>query len=189
VPVAVRSFVPAALLLLTLPGAALAAKGTVVDEQQRPLVDARVCYFVDRIELLCTLTDDQGHFELPVSANDTIRAHAEGYNPKIFSAVVQHGPVVLQRAPSLTVRLVDPAGEPLAGEVRISYPSGKEVGPFPINRSGLHIRRGLPPGEIRLRAVAEGFRESEPLAASLEAGEEAVVRIELRAEAEDEGAD
>ena len=36
------------------------------------------------------------------------------------------------------------------GQVLVSYPSGKERGPFPANRAGVRIRRGLLPGEIRV---------------------------------------
>ena len=53
--VVARAAVYAALLLLALSGSAWAAKGTVINEKRQPLVDARVCYFVDGIELLCTL--------------------------------------------------------------------------------------------------------------------------------------
>jgi len=171
------------LLALLLPGLCtviLAVEGTVLDENQKPIEGARVCYFVDKVELFCSLSDANGRYELPSSEVDTIRAHAKGYNPKIFSAAAQHRPVTLQRAPALRVRLVDRTGKPLPkGELLISYPSGKELGPFPVNRAGLQIRRGLNPGEIRVIGMADGFRRSDPVAVTLEAGEEAVVTIEM----------
>jgi hypothetical protein len=172
-----------AVLLLGLPVPVLAAAGFVVNAERKPIEGARVCYFVDSLELICTLTDKEGRWELPVSQTDTIRAHADGYNPTTFSAVAKQGPVVLERAPVLTVRLTDGAsGERIAkGEVLITYPSGKELGPFPTNKSGLRIRRGLLTGEIRLVGKAEGFRPSSPIAVQLEAGEETAVTIELAA--------
>ena len=124
-------------------------------------------YLVDTVELLCVLTDSEGWFELPDTTTDTLRASADGYNPTSFSAAGQQGPVVLKRAPVLEVRLNDAAkGEPIAeGEVFISYPSGRELGPFPTNQAGLRIRRGLKPGEIRLVGNAEGYRKSAPISA------------------------
>ena len=176
----------ALLLTLLLSGlftAALAGDGFVVNEKQEPIEGARVCYFVGNIELICSLTDEKGRYELPVSPTDTIRAHAEGYNPRIFSSAAEQGPITLQRAPVLNVRLVDRAsGDRLEkAEVMINYPSGKQLGPFPANKAGLRIRRGLPVGEIRVIGKADGFLNSDPVAVTLEAGEQTDVTIELTA--------
>ena len=172
-----------ALLLSSLFTATQAAEGILVNEKQEPIEGARVCYFVGNIELICSLTDEKGRYELPVSQTDTIRAHAEGYNPRIFSSAAEQGPVTLQRASVLNVRLVDRAsGERLEkAEVMISYPSGKELGPFPANKAGLRIRRGLPVGEIRVVGKADGFLDSDPVAVTLKAGEPSDVTIQLTA--------
>jgi len=171
------------LLLSSLFAATQAGEGILVNEKQEPIEGARVCYFVGNIELICSLTDEKGRYELPVSQTDTIRAHAEGYNPRIFSSAAEQGPVTLQRAPVLNVRLVDRAsGERLEkAEVIISYPSGKELGPFPANKAGLRIRRGLPVGEIRVVGKADGFLDSDPVAVTLKAGEPSDVTIQLTA--------
>jgi len=176
----------ALLLTLLLSGlftAALAGDGFVVNEKQEPIEGARVCYFVDNIELICSLTDEKGRYELPVSRTDTIRAHAEGYNPRTFSAAAEQGAVILKRAPVLNVRLVDRAsGDRLEkAEVMINYPSGKELGPFPANKAGLRIRRGLLAGEIRVIGKADGFLNSDPVAVILKAGEQTDVTLKLTA--------
>jgi hypothetical protein len=118
---------------------------------------------------------------LPASQKDTLRAHAEGYNPKTFSSAAQQGPVTLTPAPILMVRLIDAAsGEGIAqGEVFISYASGKELGPFPTNKAGLRIRRGLQVGEIRVVGKAAGFLTSDPVAVILKAGEPSNISIQL----------
>jgi hypothetical protein len=170
-------------LLSSLFTATQAGDGILVNEKQEPIEGARVCYFVGNIELICSLTDEKGRYELPVSQTDTIRAHAEGYNPRIFSSAAEQGLVTLQRAPVLHVRLIDRAsGERLEkAEVMVSYPSGKELGPFPANKAGLRIRRGLPVGEIRVVGKADGFLDSDPVAVTLKAGEPSDVTIQLTA--------
>lgn len=177
----IAASLPLGLCLVSLSGVVAAAVGTVVDDKYLPIEGARVCYFIDNVELLCTLTDAEGRYELPVSDTDTIRAHATGFNPKSFSIATQHGPVTLQRAPALKVRLVDAAtGDRIEkGEVIISYPTGKELGPFPANQAGLRIKRGLTAGEVRVVGKAAGFLDSDPAAVTLKPGEEADVLVRL----------
>jgi hypothetical protein len=159
----------------------LALDGTVVDEAGQPIVGARVCHFVDNLELLCTETDRQGRFQLPARETNTIRAHAEGFNPTFFNSASQVESVVLKRAPVLVVRLIDAStGERIQkGEVLVVYPSGKEQGPFPSNAAGVKIRRGLEAGEVRLVGTAEGYDSAKPHPITLEPGVERQVELKL----------
>lgn len=171
-------------LLLCVP--ALALTGVVTDERGEPIEEARVCYFVDHIEELCTLTTGSGYFELPDSQLDTIRIVATGYLPRRLPAVEPDAPIVLRVAASILVRLVDAgSGEGIAeGKVEIVHASG-QVRRFPANRAGVRVRT-YEPGLVTVTARAEGYRPGEPRRVELEAGRETEVEIRLaRAESSD----
>jgi hypothetical protein len=163
---------------------ALAATGTVKDTEGRPIADARVCHFQPetKVEIYCVGSDARGYFEIVDSDVNDLRITAEGYFPQTVPASGHHA-VVLERSPTLVVRLVDASTrEPLSkGEVFVIYPSAKKKGPFPTNRAGVRIARVLQPGEVRLIAHAEGYAPSEPFAVTLERGRQTEATLELRA--------
>ena len=168
------------LLLLAVSPAVLATDGTVVDSVGRPVVGAQACYVAGNADLYCSVTDDRGNFSLPDSEQDSLRVLAEGYMPKTVVASTLVAPIVLLRSPTLIVRLVDGEGERLnEGEVSVVYSTGQSRGPFPVNASGVRIRRVLPPGEARVVARAEGFRQEKPEPVELEAGKTSEVEIRL----------
>ena len=165
-------------------GSVAALEGKVVDSTGEPVVGARVCYAVERAELLCSATGDDGAFELPDSKMDTLRVVADDFLPIELGAASVVGPIVIRRAPTLVVRLVNAEnGEPIAdGAVSVVYSTGKVRGPFPVNASGVRVRRLLTPGEVRILAEAAGYRQPGATHVELESGEQTEVTIELRPE-------
>jgi hypothetical protein len=162
---------------------ALAATGTVKDSEGRPIADASVCHFQTetKVEIYCVGSDARGHFEIVDSEVNELRVSAVGYFPETVPASGHHA-IVLERSPTLLVRLVDAeTRRPLAkGEVFVIYPSAKKKGPFPTNRAGVRIARVLQPGDVRLIAHAEGYAPSEPVALTLDPGKESEATLELR---------
>jgi len=178
------SLVLGAAVALGLAGSAAALEGKVVDSSGEPVVGARVCYAVERAELLCSSTDDDGAFELPDSKMDTLRVIADDFMPLQLASASVVAPIVIQRTPTLTVRLIDAEnGEPISdGTVSIVYSTGRVRGPFPVNAAGVRVRRLLTPGEARILAEAEGYRQSGATHVELESGETTEVTIELHPE-------
>lgn len=161
---------------------ALALTGTVVDGQGDPIEGARVCYFVDSIEELCSLTDDAGFFEVPDSRLDTIRIVAAGHLPRTLPAVEQDAPIVMEAAAAILVRLIDAGtGGPIErGRVEILHSSGK-LRRFPCNRAGVRVRT-YEPGLVNVTGLAEGYRTVQQQRVELEAGKEAEVEIRMERE-------
>jgi hypothetical protein len=160
----------------------LAASGSVTDTSGKPIAKARVCHFQveTNIEPLCVETDTEGRFEVIDSASMKVRVSAPGFFPQTVAATGHHE-IVLERSPSLRVRLVDATTqEPIdEGEVFVIYPSARRKGPFPANRNGVLITRVLDPGQIRVIGRAEGYEESEAVAVELERGQESEATLEL----------
>lgn len=176
-----------AALALTLTGASLPARGfegTVVDGEGRAIKNARACYVVGNVELICSSTNEAGKFELPDSEVDSLRVVADDYLPRSLSAVATVAPIALELAPILVVRLIRSSDrKPIAdGQVSVMYSSGQIRGPFPVNASGVRIRRVLPPGAARLVAVADGFKQAAPRPVTLEAGKHVEIEIELESD-------
>ncbi len=176
-----------ATLVLALMGAALPAsafEGTVVDGAGRAIQGARACYVVGNVELICSSTNEAGEFELPDSEVDFLRVVADDYLPRSLSAAATVAPITLDLAPTLFVRLIRGGdGKPIAdGQVSVVYSSGQLRGPFPVNASGVRIRRVLPPGDARLVAVADGFKQATARPVKLEAGKHVEIEIELEAD-------
>lgn len=176
-----------ALSLALLSGTAVAMEGTVVDRQGKPIAGARACWVSGKVELLCSQTDETGYFSLPDSEQDSLRIVADEYLPREVPGTAVVAPIVLELAPSLWVHLLDGAsGKPLAeGEVSVVYSSGHAQGPFPVNASGVRVRRVLKPGEVRIVATVPGYVQDAPLPTELESGKETEVTLELRPAAED----
>jgi hypothetical protein len=142
-----------------------------------------VCHFEEQanLEQLCVSTDGAGGFELFDAEYMSIRIGAAGYFPQVVEAQ-GHQEIVLERSPTLTVRLIDASSrKPIdSGEVFVVYPSAKKKGPFPTNRAGVRITRILQPGEVRLIARADGYEDSDPYRIELERGGESEATLELR---------
>lgn len=177
----------AALLVLGIVSASAAAPprgtvhGTVRDSDGQPIQGARVCYMEGRYEDGCVETDDEGAFELAPSKLTRVRVLVRDFLPQTFDVAAVPAPIVMKRAPSLLVRLIDASsGKPISqGQVFVIYPSGARKGPFPTNKAGVRIQRVLEPGAVRLTAEAEGFVTSEPMPLTLEAGHESEAVVEL----------
>jgi len=167
-----------------LPAAALTGK--VVDVEGKPIANANACLIVDGVPGFCSTTDENGNFDLVDTEVSRMRVSAQDYQPKYMPAVTQEKPIVLRRAAWIHVRLVDSAtGEPVAtGKVTLTYPSGVRKGPFPVNRAGVRVGH-LPAGEVVVTVEADGYRHAEGRSASLVAGEESAMTVQLEPLEED----
>jgi hypothetical protein len=155
--------------------------GRVVDEAGAPVTGAAACLVVAGAEVLCDATDVEGRYALPASEAVSVRIAASGYMPINVAAVSQASPVVLERAASLKVRVVDAVtGEGLAAsEVTLVYSGGRQFGPFPANQAGLSLPT-LPPGEVRAVGRAEGYAETTGETVTLVRGRKTELRLALR---------
>lgn len=161
---------------------ALALSGTVVDSLGAPVEGADTCLLSGGQPLLCVPTDAQGFWRLTDTAAESIRITRSGFLPAVLPVANPPGPVVLERAAALIVRVVGPDGDPVgSGSLTLVYASGRKIGPLPFNRAGMR-NPSLPPGAVRVTAEAEGFALPAPVAATLEAGreQEVVVRMTRR---------
>jgi hypothetical protein len=159
------------------------ASGHVVDPDGRPVAGGRACAMVGETkaaEGLCVGTDESGFYRLPASGDAVVRIVAEGFLPTRVAAVQQEDPIVLKRAASIVVRVLDAAtGSPLEkAEVRLVFTTGEQMGPFPSNRGGLRIAK-LPPGDVIPKARAEGYQEKDGNSVTLVAGRQSEVELRL----------
>jgi hypothetical protein len=164
--------------------AALAVTGQLVDADGRPIADASVCRAELSFEQHCVSPDREGRFELPDRSGSDLRIVAKDHLAKVVEGVGDLGRIVLERAPVLSVRLVDAStGEAIAkGEVVVVVArdgENDERGPFPANAAGVKIQRLLPAGAVRVLGRAVGYRESEPQAVELVAGKESSIVLRL----------
>ncbi len=162
-----------------LAGSVFAATGTVVDENGKPVIGAKVCYQLGQTQGFCGLTDARGVFDIPQSTMHGLRITADGYLP-VRTKVIDDKPIVLELAGTLQIRLenVD-NGEYLGGEVHLLKPSGKRIGPFPINPGGPLIIRSLAPGNYGITGKSEGFAQTRARSVDLEGGLVTVVEIPM----------
>jgi hypothetical protein len=174
-----------ALLVPVLAVAAPAAlTGRVVTQAGRPIAGARACLVIAGVEELCSDTGTDGAYMLPASASASgVRITARGYLPLKVAAAPQAAPIVLDPAAALVVRLrsaVDDQPVP-AGRAFLVYTSGRRMGPFPVNRTGLLLQT-IPPGEVRVVGEAEGLAETTSETVDLVAGatREVVLRLPPR---------
>ena len=178
---AVRALAGLALVALT-GTSAWAVTGYIRNAEGETLEGITICYHQASINLdqMCVTSNVDGSFEVPDSSALTLRVKATGYYAQILPAAGHHE-IVLERSPTLTVRLVDAAtGEPIeSGEVFIVYPSARQKGPFPVNRAGVRIARILELGEVQLLATAEGYTLDKPQRVELERGKQTEVTLKL----------
>lgn len=158
----------------------LALTGSVADEEGNLLPKARVCYLIAGAEELCVQTDAAGEFELPDTDADSIQAFKSGFLPRVVPATALAGPIVVQRAAALLIRLKDSvSSEPIpAAELTVVYLSGRSKGPFYANASGVRVKT-LWPGRVRILAAAPGYRQDEPPEIELVVGKEIDVVLKL----------
>jgi hypothetical protein len=177
--------------LAVLGGACLAAVGVlagagepvvllITDAEGAPVVGATVCYVKGDVARTCGFSGFDGRYTAEKGGLDTMRITATGFLPATVSLVAQQGPVVLQRAPTLLVRLIDDTTEqPIAeGQVFVVYPNGRRKGPFPSNRAGVRIRRVLEPGEAIVVVEVAGYRQKGQARVELSGGVE--TRLDIR---------
>ena len=168
------------LACLMLAGSAWAVTGTVIDDRAQPVVGAAVCYIHGDAEQLCAETDGEGFFKLPDSRVDRLRVRMAGFIPQQLPAVTPQRPIELKPAATLMLRLVGAGGTALPkGEAWLIDPTGKRIGPFPVNRAGLVIGT-LAPGKYRINATAEGYRMDKATAVELIAREKRQVDLVLQ---------
>lgn len=153
--------------------------GRVVDGDGKPVEGARACLMVAGAEGLCDATDGDGFYGLPSSEVASVRIVARGYLPRSVAAVSQESPVVLEKAASLRVRLLDKSTKKgLSGEVVLAYTSGRKLGPFPTNAAGVSLPT-LPQGETIPTGRAEGYFDLTGPPVTLVAGSEKAIVLEL----------
>jgi hypothetical protein len=152
----------------------------ITDAEGVPVPAARVCYVQGDREQSCGFGGLDGRYTAEKGGLDTIRIMADGFLPATLSIVAQQGPVVLQRAPTLWVRLIDDTTEQAIaeGQVFVAYPNGRRKGPFPSNRAGVRIRRVLEPGEVLVVAEVAGYRQEGQAKVELVGGVE--TRLDIR---------
>ncbi len=168
-----------ALAASTLPAAA--ASGRVVDPEGAPLAGARACILVGGDQDgVCVETNEAGSYQLMPTRLPSVRISAKGFLSVKVAAVDQAAPIVLRRAASLRVRLLDAAtGAPIPkGEVFITYSTGARRGPLPSNAAGVRVHT-LEPGQVVVTARAEGHREGKAAPIVLTGGHEAEVVVKL----------
>jgi len=164
-----------------------AVSGRVVDPEGKPVVAARACLMVGQswsAEGLCDETRAEGSYRLPTPrVPSLVRIVADGFLPSTVTADERAEPVVLRRAASLLVRVLDAkTGQPIPkSEVHLVYPDGEDKGPLPANRAGVLVK-ALPPGEALVSAKAAGYAERKGDTITLEAGRKTEVELKLEPE-------
>jgi len=165
--------------------AVLAASGTVRDDRGRALAGAQACLVIDHVEVLCVTTVDNGYYRLPGgdAKGATVRITAAGFLPLEVAPVDQTAAIVLRRGAAFAARLVDFAsGSPISeGQVWILEPTGRRVGPFPVNRAGVEVSP-FPPGRYRLQAEVPGWI-TEVVEVDFVAGEKRAIEVRMKREA------
>lgn len=160
-----------------------AAEGRVVDDKGHPLAEVRVCTMLGNVELACAETNDEGRFGLGTGEIARLRFVAEDFLPRDIELGDLPDPVVMKRAPSLMVRVVEAGSKkPVGGgEIYVVYSTGVRRGPFPFNQAGLRVRRALEPGEVKLVVELKGYEVvTSPDGLRLQEGRETEVLLEVK---------
>jgi hypothetical protein len=158
------------------------ATGRIVGPDGSPVRNAQVCEVLIGSPEHCIAVGADGVYRIDSPLKSTLIVRATGFVAQVVDAAPLTTPVVLQRAASLLVRVVDSGtGLPVAsGKVRIDSPSGRRIGDFvPFNKSGVRIST-LDPGDVFVRAEAEGYGPGGPVPVTLVAGEERSIKVSLK---------
>ncbi|ANM29282.1 hypothetical protein ABI59_06290 [Acidobacteria bacterium Mor1] len=168
------------LVLIASTGSFWAVSGFLVDPAGEAIEGAKICYLLGDTEGLCTKSDERGFYTLVDAPIDTVRITADGYLSRLVAAVPQEGPIRLEHAASLLIKLIDAdSGKAIdGGEITLTYSSGHRQGPFPSNQKGVSIA-GLKPGWILIGGNAEGYKPSPYEEKKLKPREETVVELKL----------
>jgi hypothetical protein len=170
----------AVAFLLAGPGFA-AAEGRVVAPDGTPISGAYVCETVEGSGERCVPTDAGGVYRMDKTHRAALLVRARGYVPTTVDAAPLATPVVLQRAATLRVSVVDAqSGKPLAsGKVMIDAPSGQRIGDFvPFNAAGVRIST-LTPGPVFVRVTSPGYQPGGPLPVDLVGGSERSLTVPM----------
>lgn len=176
----------AVVALLVAAGAATGpatagTEGRVLDPDKKPIAGARVCYMIGEAEGVCVEADADGRFDLPASHMSTYRVEATGFQPRMLTVGEHKGPIVLERAAAMWVRVRDAAtGRTVqASEVFLIMPDGHREGPLPANDKGVKIRTLLP-GQYGVVVHSEGYTQAKAVSVALVAGAEKWVDVEMK---------
>ena len=162
------------------------ASGRVVGENGEPVAGAEACIFdTEGKQVACVTTDKEGFYRMENPAMPHLLIQAPGYKAQGVLAAPQNEPVVLRRAVTLTVRVLDAAtGEPIPkGTVSFHLPTGRNVGsPVPFNRSGVKLSN-MSTGETLIQAKADGYVSGDPVVVDLkgQAPQDVVIRLKKTA--------
>lgn len=162
---------------------ASAISGWIHDESGNPVERASACLMAAGAEILCFETAEDGYWTLPDSdTTEHLLFTADGFLPVRYPAVQRDDPIVLERASSFFIRLLDrDSGSALeAGEISVLDSSGRSHGPFPVNRNGLRMKR-FAAGTYRVRAAAPEHEARKGVPLYLRKGEETTLEIHLDA--------
>jgi len=174
------------LVVLLVASSAMAAtsRGTVIGIDKNPIGNVQVCYMVGDTEGVCVETDEKGVYDLPRSNVTTLRLQASGYQTKFVRVTEDSGPIVLEQAASIWVRVRDTAtGRTVPeSEVFLVFPSGRREGPLPANDKGVKIRT-LVPGTYSVLAHADGYTQVKAVSVSLDPGSDEWIDVEMKREA------
>ena len=173
----------ALLVIAFLAGSALAAAtGRIVGPDGRPVPGAKICEALIGSPENCVPVGPDGVYRVESSLRATLIVRASGFVPKVIDAAPLTAPVELERAATLLVLVVDAHTKvPIqSGKVMIDSPSGRRIGDFvPFNKSGVRIST-LDPGDVYVRAEADGYVASGPVPVTLVSGVEKPLEVSLK---------
>lgn len=169
------------LILVALPAVAESVSGTVIGTDKQPIAGVQVCYMLGDTEGICVETNEQGVYDLPVSSMTTLRLQSSGYQTQVIRTGKGSGPIVLERAAAIWVRVRDGAtGRTVPeSEIFLVFPSGRREGPLPANDKGVKIRT-LVPGRYGVLAHADGYTQVKAVSVSLEPGSDEWIDVEMK---------
>lgn len=172
-----------ALLCGLLPASAwAAATGRVVDPDGKPIAGIEVCNILHEVAIDCIKTDAQGYYRIAKPSGVDVFIRGSGYVPRRAAAVESSTPIVLKRAASLLIHVVDAdTGQPVpSGKVILNYTSGLQIGKeAPFNRAGVQIS-SLRPGAILARCEAPGYAPAGPDTVILGEGEQKAITLAMK---------
>lgn len=122
-------------------------------------------------------TDEEGGVVLsglPLHATVRLDVRADGYVRDVLSTTISDEPlrVTLARACTLSGKVIDDEGEPVAGaRVEILGPEGVTRADSPTGADGRFETKEAPPGKLRVAAQADGYAEARGIELEIAGGE------------------